>query len=387
MSGFYDHMDEDKNIKKTVVGAILAASLVFLVFLLLLYKGTGSKQPKNTASSDTAVPTEEEEDLVIGKSNKTSKDFDFWDMFRTDDTPEEAVKDESEGKPAVFTEQGPKPDRIEEDTSDPDTNWETGNPNEGTHIALTDEKGEKTWYEILDIPKSVYSATFIKETDDGMLTYDDNKQKAVSGATLNSDSATVDMKALKDAGIDHVMLRAIQRNGENGAVVPDMSFANLAAAAQGEDLFVGVYVDSAAITTDEAVEEANYAIASATSVGAKYPVVISLPDRSSGPNRMSNLSNVERTKIVQAFCDQVRSFGMKPMIHATKDVLISRLNMEDLVAYDVWVTDQGEKKDGYPYFTDYPYVYTMWGYGNASNVSKINAPVELDLSFVNYEQH
>lgn len=390
MSGFYDETGEDKNVRKTVVTAILAASLVFLLFLLVLYQNTKSRNSTKTVKQDESLITTDEEELEIGKSNRTSKDFDFWDMFQGDvsDEPAEAERDNSEGKPAVFTEQGPRPDRIreEERESSSDTKWEEGNPNDGTHVAITDANGQKTWYEILDIPKSTYSATFVKENDKGLLTYDDNRTKAVSGATLNDASGSVDMQALKDAGIGHVMLRSISRDGENGVVAVDTSFSTLAARAKEAGIYTGVYVDSAAITADEAVEEANYAIASATSVGAAYPVVISLPDLSAN-SRMAKLSNAERTKIVQAFCDQVRSFGMKPMLHAAKADLIAKLNMEDLTAYDVWVTDAGEKKDGYPYFTDYPYVFTMWGCQNAGNVSGINAPIDLDLSFVNYEQH
>ncbi len=391
MSGFYDETGEDKNTRKTVVGAILAASLVFLAFLLILYQTTKSRNDKKAASVAQETSQEDEEDLQIGKSNRTSQDLDFWDMFRNDtlEADKEATRDQSEGKKAVFTEQGPKPDRIQEDTTDQDTDtkWENGNPNDGTHIAIKNANGDTTWYEILDIAKSTYSATFVKETGNGMLSYDDNRQKAVSGATLNGESGSADMKALKDAGINHVMLRSVKRDNTNGVVVQDPAFTALAAAAKEAELYVGVYVDSAATTTEEAVEEANYAIASATSVGAVYPIVLSIPDLAGTDQRMAKLSNADRTKIVQAFCDQVRSFGMKPMLHASKADLITKLNMEDLAAYDVWVTDVGEKKDGYPYFTDYPYVYTMWGYGNAANVEGIMAPIELDLSFVNYEQH
>ena len=391
MSGFYDDSGDDKTVKKTIVMAILAASLVFLAFLLLLYERT---KPDEKKKADAAVEeqTQEEENLEIGKSNLTSKDMDFWDMFRSpeerDDT-DGTRRDDTEGKPAVFTEQGPRPDKIKEDTEDAagDSNWERGNPNDGTHISITDESGNKTWYELLDIPKSTYSATFVKKTDNGMVKYDGNGKQSAAGIDLNNSCSVADLSALKEAGITFVMLRSISRNPGSGVITPDESFANFAALAQKEELPIGVYADSAAVTEEEAVEEANYAIASAQSVSAKYPVAISLADLSDQDARMGKLSNVQRTKIVKAFCDQVRSFGLKPMIRGRKEDLITKLNLEDLTAYDIWVEDQGTESDGHPYFTDYPYVFTIWRYGNGSQMQPATVNAGLDLSFVNYEQN
>lgn len=388
MSGFYDNTDDDKTVKKTIVGAVLAASLTFLAFLLLLYHNTKpAETPMENKPAEETVS--EEEDLEIGKSNKRSQDLDFWDMFRSDPAEEKDVeRDDAEGKPAVFTEQGPQPDKIGEGVpEETDTKWDTGDPNDGKHIAVTDPDGKTTWYEILDIPRSTYSATFVKKTEQGPLTYDGPNLKSASGAMLCSDQSAADLSAMKEAGLSFVMLRSIVRDGTNGAVVPDAAFSALAQKAKDAGLFAGVYVDSAATTTDEAVEEANYAIASAKTIEASYPVAISVPDRTSGDNRMHKLNNEERTGIVKAFCDQVRSFGMKPLIRATKADLITRLNVEDLSAYDIWVCDSGPAENGNPYYTDYPYVFTMWGYGKAENITGFDPSTQMMLSFVNYEQH
>ncbi len=391
MSGFYEENGEDKTIKKTVVMAILAASLVFLAFLLLLYNKTKPEKPAANANAE-AVSDSEEEDLEIGKSNMTSEDLDFWDMFRDDTEDEQGDlerRDQTEGKPAVFTEQGPQPDMIKEASpeDETDTKWDTGDPNDGKHIQVTDRDGKATWYEILDIPKSTLSATFLKENDNGSLSYDQNGKKAAQGADLNSSSAGCDFSALKDAGVTFVMLRAIYRDPATALIMPDNAFSDLSAKAKEAELNTGVYIDTAAINENEAIEEANYAITNAKTIDAKYPVAISIPENMSSSDRMSNLSNEERTKIVKAFCDQVRSFGLKPMIRATKADLIAKLNMEDLTAYDIWVIDAGEKKDGHPYFTDYPYVFTVWQYGNGSKIGQNDENLRLDLSFTDYEQN
>ena len=203
MSGFFEDHNEDESSKKTIVLAILAASLVFFAFLLILYQKTGGKKDA-ALQADNSENVEEEENLQIGKSNLTSQDMDFWDMFRDPDEADadekaSADRDETEGKAAVFTEQGPKPDKIKENDTDTDSGsrWETGDPNDGTHISLTDESGKKTWYEILDIPKSTYSATFVKKTADGMLTYEENGTKAASGVDLSQNSNIVDLSSFE----------------------------------------------------------------------------------------------------------------------------------------------------------------------------------------------
>ena len=98
MSGFYEENGEDKTIKKTVVMAILAASLVFLAFLLLLYNRTKPEKPSANARTEADADSEEE-DLEIGKSNMTSEDLDFWDMFRDDTENEQTHNTESHSIP------------------------------------------------------------------------------------------------------------------------------------------------------------------------------------------------------------------------------------------------------------------------------------------------
>ena len=51
MSGFYNDQDDTNTTRKTIAGAVAAASLVFLVFLVLLYQTTRDKTPKNAAAS------------------------------------------------------------------------------------------------------------------------------------------------------------------------------------------------------------------------------------------------------------------------------------------------------------------------------------------------
>lgn len=400
MAGFYDDNDkeQDETIKKTIIGAVCMASIVFLVFLVCMYQGTKPKKTANfsTDNSESVADIDADFDEVeLGKSNLKSKDLDFWDMFghgkKSEDTEINSDSDEPEGTPAIFTEQGVKPDRIERKNKDDDgdeAKWVNGDPNDGTHIAITDSDGNKTWYEILDIAKSSYSSNKATTIDSGMVQYVDGNFKSAFGADVSSSIGVVDMSSVKNAGVTYVMIRSHIRDASTGIMSADPMFNINATNAKKEGLYIGMSVDSQAITDTEAIEEANYAVATAATVGPKYPIAINIPDSYDSSNRMSKLTNAQRTNIIKAFCDQVRSFGYKPMIHASKKDLITKINIEDLAAYDIWVTDIGESNSSsLPYFTDYPYTFTMWQYASGTNLCGINGGANLDASFVNYEQN
>ncbi len=75
------------------------------------------------------------------------------------------------------------------------------------------------------------------------------------------------------------------------------------------------------------------------------------------------------------------------MIYADRDMLISKLDMEALKDYDVWLSDVTGLIDGDIIdWTDYPYQFTIWQYSNAGSVNGINGSVDLNISFVNYEE-
>lgn len=398
MSGFYDNIDDeqDSSVKKMVIIAVCTVSLVFLTFLIIMYLGSRPKNAVSANNNESVASSESTEDnFKPNGSGLTSDELDFWDMFGSKKgNTEISMEDESsdsEGTPAVFLEQGVKPDIIEHNQNDndnPDAKWVNGDPDDGTHIAITDDEGNKIWYEILDIAKTPYTSNNIKNIESGMLQYDDGTVKSMSGVDVSSELGTIDMTSLKPAGINYVMIRSHFRDKTTGLVAEDSMFNNNVLNAQKEGLNIGITFDSQAVNETEAVEEANYAIVCATNFSAKYPIALNIPDLNDEENRMSKLSSDKLTNVIKTFCDRVISFGFTPVIHANKNDLIAKIKIEDLAQYDIWVNDNsmGETGDR-PYFTDYPYKFTMWQYDRGTNKCGLFGSAGLDLSFVNYEQN
>ena len=400
MSGFYDDIDEEQDFsaKKMIIIAICTVSLVFLGFLILMYVGTKPHKPVDSKTQDISsaetVEQDESDELHLSNSGLTSSDLDFWYMFGDNDKKQNndiQKSDDTEGTPAVFTEQGVKPDKIgniKNEDDNPDAKWVNGDPDNGTHIGITDSNGNKIWYEILDIAKSPYTSNYIKDLPNGMLQYDDGSVRSVLGADISSDMGTVDITSLKPSGISYVMIRSHYRDKSTGIISEDPMFNTFIIGAQKEGLNIGISIDSQALNETEATEEANYAIVSATTYSAKYPIALNIPDLSDSGNRMSKLSSDMITNVIKTFCDRVISYGFKPVIHANKNDLIAKIKIEDLAQYDIWVNDNGiSEVRNMPYFTDYPYKFTMWQYDRGINRCGLSGSAGLDLSFVKYEQN
>ena len=60
-------------------------------------------------------------------------------------------------------------------------------------------------------------------------------------------------------------------------------------------------------------------------------------------------------------------------------MLISGLDLEELTDYDVWLSDETVP-------TDYPYRFGMWQYNKKGRIDGITGDIDLDISFINYEQ-
>jgi len=391
--------DDNQSYHKTVALCVAAASLVVLLFLVILYMNTEKNKPAKSAS--TAEVTAED-NFLEGAHNFTSDELDFWDDYESStNTNEENVsdpipykrkdqfedvsnkKDKKDDEDESVEEADDKDSDTEEDSGEGSLNKDAEDDSETEKegkIAVVDDKGNKKYYEILSkVDKNEYDLEEYLVNTDGALTYKDGKRESVKGIDLSKYNGTVDFKKLKDAGVDFVMLRLGLRGYGTGAISLDEKFVEYAQNAALNNIAVGAYFYSQAITEAEALEEANYIVGAVTNFNIKYPIAIDVEKVSEEDARTSKLTNKERTAIVKTFCDTVKSFGYKPAIYAERNMLITGLNLEELNGFDIWLADTNVP-------TDFPYKFNMWQYTQSGKVDGVEGPVDMDLSFVNYEQ-
>ncbi|MBO4890697.1 MAG: glycoside hydrolase family 25 protein [Lachnospiraceae bacterium] len=400
-SGYYNQdNDDNRSYQKTVAMCVAAASLVILLFLVILYvnSDSGSSKPSQTAVTEEK---KEEDEFLKDSHNITSDELEFWEDANKP-KPKASDREEEEGELTPY--KGPGADKdAEGDTSkdmtkpsstdkqnrddreegegslnkDPGSDAKYEN---GDYIAITDDKGQKKYYEILkDVAKNDYDLAANLVNEGGDLTYKDGKREAIKGVDLSKYNGNIDFAKLKDSGMGFVMLRLGSRGYGTGKITLDEKFVEYAQNAQLAGLQIGAYFYSQAVNENEAVEEANYIIGAISGFNVKYPVAIDVEKVEGDEARTDKLTSKERTAVVKSFCDTVKGYGYKPVIYATREMLITGLDLEELADYDVWLSD-----DNIP--TDYPYRFSMWQYNKKGRIDGITGDIDLDMCFINYEQ-
>lgn len=206
----------------------------------------------------------------------------------------------------------------------------------------------------------------------GYYSYEDDKYESVAGVDLSVYQGDVDFSKVKNAGFDYCMLRVGYRTYGGGVVTADANFETYVSDAIKNDLDVGVYFFTSAITTAEAKEEAEFVLDSIKPYNINYPVVLDVEEIVSGTSRQESLSVEELTEIVKTFCETIEDAGYDVMIYSNLKGFIANVNLEELEDYDKWFANY----DTTPY---YPYKFTMWQYSQSGSVDGIDGDVDLDI--------
>ncbi|MCR5405172.1 MAG: hypothetical protein K6E88_00145 [Lachnospiraceae bacterium] len=403
MAGFFEDQDrEDKRAyKKMVVYFVTAASLVMLLFLTVIYFNTREKQERKRAlekeKQEQMLALEEQraedEALGIGESNVRSEDLDFWDMYEKDEDDQPSVsannddlvdrKDRPEEvdkpyKPLSFN-------NIKNDNEDPimPGDEEKDDEDDGKHIKARAKGKEETWYDIIeDLNKNNYDLKANLNMDEDKLEYKDRAITSKRGVDVSKYQGTIDWAKVKAAGIDFAMIRVGARGYGSAQLMLDDNFVTNIMGARAAGLETGAYFFSQATTEEEAVEEANFTVGALMNYGATYPVAIDVEWIENDRARTDDLTAEERTDLAVKYCETVKAFGYKPMIYATRDMLIAGMLPDKLKDYDVWLSDDYRPEVG----TDYPYEFNMWQYTKKGSVDGIPGEVDINISFVNYKE-
>lgn len=256
----------------------------------------------------------------------------------------------------------------------------------GHKILLSDDTFGQIWLPVLaDVPLSEHPLENMVETDRGrMLSFDaDGNLNALTGIDISAHNTITDWNALKEDGIDFVMLRTGYRGYGvgTGKLTKDTKFREYYRAAKEAGLLVGAYFFSQAISEEEAVEEAILTAQMLEGCELDFPVAYDweLIFHDSDGARTDNVPVDVLTDCTLAFCQNIESFGYRSMIYQNKRTTLFKLDMPRLTDYPFWLAEYG---DG-PTFI---YNYDMWQYSCTGTVNGIEGNVDLNLCFKDYSQ-
>lgn len=366
------HNDENKTGLPVIYMSIGVISFIILIVMIVFivnnenrYSNESQEKAKQNIEMTEQVEDASGDEIVLGESALTSDQLDFWNMYKEENNgrDKKTISDNSyEAKAAQLREKEESEDLSEGGTK--------------TKVILPD--GSEQWVMVnAYIPKNSYDYTGLVFQEPIMKYYENGNKISYTGVTISQESGTVNFSQLKNAGIDFVMLRVGVRGYSTGEVILDENFTTNMANAKAAGLKVGVIFFSQAITTDEAIEEADLVLANLLESSPDYPVVFDMGPISNDTARTDNLSKMQLTEIAKTFCDRVAEAGYTPMIYGNKYWLLRKLDLTKLLKYEIWL-DQCED------IPDYPYKFSIWQYKNNEKISGISGDAKLSVSFVNY---
>lgn len=195
--------------------------------------------------------------------------------------------------------------------------------------------------------------------------------ESVLGVDVSAWQETVDWQQVKSAGMDFAIIRIGGRGTTQGALYPDSYLQANYEGAKAAGLQVGGYFFSQAITPEEAVEEAKYALSLIEGMDMDMPIVYDW-EYVDETSRTANLDARTLTDCTKAFCDTIRAAGHKAMIYFNKNQSHKQMFLEELTDYPFWLAS-------YTTELDYPYKIHMWQYTSQGSVPGINGNADINL--------
>ena len=204
-------------------------------------------------------------------------------------------------------------------------------------------------------------------------------KNTLKGIDVSEFQKIIDWQQVKNTGIDFAIIRAGYRGWGSGKLVTDMFFDRNIKEATKVGMDIGIYFFTQAVTEDEAREEARYTVnlLSKYNVPIRYPIAIDTERTPPGNGRGDGISKSQRTKVVQAFCQEIEKAGYKSMIYGNRNWLLNDLEIENLSQYDIWLAD-------YINTTSYKYPYTIWQYTSSGTVNGIAGRVDMNIGYKRY---
>lgn len=248
-------------------------------------------------------------------------------------------------------------------------------------IILDDPAFGKIWLNAFtNVPKNTYDYSGLK-LENGRYEYnEDGTPLSRTGIDVSYHQGEIDWARVAADGIDFAMIRVGYRGYESGMLNLDERFHSYMSGAVDAGLDVGVYFFSQAVTTEEAVEEANFVMENIRGYDVTFPIVFDWEIMDSDTARTNEIMPYTVTECAAAFCDTISEGGYRPMVYGSRKFALMKLDMSKIPTVDFWFA---EYKDGHNEPT-YPYDFQIWQYASDGRVDGIDCDVDMNICFADY---
>ena len=208
------------------------------------------------------------------------------------------------------------------------------------------------------------------------MTYSEPGVSVRRGVDVSRYQGAIDWSKLPAQGVEFAILRVGGRYQESGAIYDDRLFEEYYEGARGAGLQIGVYFYSQAVSTDEAIEEADYVLSKLEGKTIDGPVVFDWESAGYSGARTSGTPSSVITDCAIAYCERVRKQGYTPMVYLMRYDGYMRYDLSRLLDYDWWYA--GEYDEAAPKFF---YDFQMWQYTSSASLDGVEGRTDMDLWF------
>ena len=195
------------------------------------------------------------------------------------------------------------------------------------------------------------------------------------GIDVSEFQGKINWQSVANQGIEFVFIRVGGRFAESGKIFLDSMFNENIKNASRYGIKIGAYFYTQAINEKEAIEEAEYICEQLKYYNIELPVTIDTESFSLSNGfigRHNKITVQQRTNVIKAFCDKVKTYGYIPMVYSNLRWLENNLYMNQLNEYKVWVA---QYNDSCNYNGDFDY----WQYSSSGHIPGINGRVDLNV--------
>lgn len=155
-----------------------------------------------------------------------------------------------------------------------------------------------------------------------------------AGVKLSAENGSIDWVKLKNSGIKFAMLKAAESGADPETPELDSAFIENLEAAKKNELDVGLYWHSKAMTVDDMEKEAETFIELMSEIKPNYPVYLDMTD---AVYQSESVTSEEMTLLAEAFCAKLEEAKFYIGIYGT-DKALNKMDKELFSKYDVWLT-------------------------------------------------
>jgi len=208
------------------------------------------------------------------------------------------------------------------------------------------------------------------------------------GIDVSRFQGTIDWAQVASSGIDFAMIRVGYRDSSTGEIKEDSNAKYNMQEAEKNGIKVGAYFFSTAITTDEAVAEADWVADIISQYSITYPVGFNCEGFENSTSRQYGLSVDERSNIAIAFLNEVSAKGYTPMFYASKNELVGDAKWKTSTlekSYKIWMAWYNQDTSNIANGPAYDGKCAMWQYTNQGTVAGISQKVDVDVAYFGYD--